>query len=300
VDANLRSSGGKKTVLIRASGITDVGLKREGNEDCFSTNDTLGLYVVADGMGGHLAGEVASKIAVELINKSFRQWVESETSEQDVFGVLDKTLSKEGNYILSSIRLANRVVYEMAEMHEEYHGMGTTIAVLAVFQGRVIAANVGDSRIYMLRNGHLERLSKDHTIVSEQLEMGIMDPKDAASSPLKHVLTRNLGSEVSVTAEVFEFEPANGDRFLLCTDGLTDLVSDEEILQMIQAEESPEIFCRNCVEEALKRGGHDNTTVVSVFLSGIDPPDHGPLKKLGIFLADSFTGIHNTCRKLKP
>jgi len=287
-------------LLIRASGITDVGLKREGNEDCFSTDDTLGLYVVADGMGGHLAGEVASKVAVELINKSFRHWMESGLEEEEVFGIPDQTLTKRGNYILGSIRLANRVVHEMAEMHDEYHGMGTTIAVLAVFQGQIIAANVGDSRIYMLRNGHLERLSKDHTIVSEQVEMGIMDPKDAETSPLKHVLTKNLGSAEFVTAEVFEFEPADGDRFLLCTDGLTDLVNDEEILQMIQAEESPEVFCRNCVDEALKRGGHDNTTVVSVFLSGITPPKQGPLKRLGIFFADSITGVHKTFRKLKP
>ncbi|HDZ24052.1 MAG TPA: serine/threonine-protein phosphatase [Desulfobacteraceae bacterium] len=287
-------------MLIRASGITDVGLKREGNEDCFSTDDTLGLYVVADGMGGHLAGEVASKVAVELINKSFRHWMESGLEEEEVFGIPDQTLTKRGNYILGSIRLANRVVHEMAEMHDEYHGMGTTIAVLAVFQGQIIAANVGDSRIYMLRNGHLERLSKDHTIVSEQVEMGIMDPKDAETSPLKHVLTKNLGSAEFVTAEVFEFEPADGDRFLLCTDGLTDLVNDEEILQMIQAEESPEVFCRNCVDEALKRGGHDNTTVVSVFLSGITPPKQGPLKRLGIFFADSITGVHKTFRKLKP
>lgn len=287
-------------MLIKASGITDVGLKREGNEDNFSTDDSLGLYVVADGMGGHLAGEVASKVAVELIHRAFSHWMESGADEQDVFGMPDQTLTKKGNYLLSSIRLANRVIHEMAQMHDEHHGMGTTIAVLAVFQGQVIAANVGDSRIYMLRNGHLERLSKDHTIVSEQIEMGIMDPKDAETSPLKHVLTKNLGSAEFVTAEMFEFEPADGDRFLLCTDGLTDLVNDEEILQMIQAEENPEVLCRNCVDEALKRGGHDNTTVISVFLSGINPPKYGPLKRLGIFFADTITGVHKTCRKLKP
>ena len=287
-------------MLIKASGITDVGLKREGNEDYFSTDDTLGLYVVADGMGGHLAGEVASKVAVELINKSFSHWIDTAAPVEDIFGMPDQTLTRKGNYILSSIRLANKVIHEMAQMHDEYHGMGTTVAVLAVFQGRIIAANIGDSRIYMLRNGHLERLSKDHTIVSEQVEMGIMDPKDAETSPLKHVLTRNLGSAESVTAEIFEFEPADGDRFLLCTDGLTDLLNDEEILQMIQAEESPEVLCRNCVDEALKRGGHDNTTVISVFLSGINAPRYGPLRRLGILFADTITGAHKTYRKLKP
>ncbi|MFZ0447713.1 MAG: PP2C family serine/threonine-protein phosphatase [Desulfatiglandaceae bacterium] len=287
-------------MLIRASGITDVGLKREANEDCFTTDDTLGLYVVADGMGGHLAGEVASSVAVELIKKSFAKWTESDASEEAVFGLPDQALSRRGNYVLGSIRLANRVIHEMALHYDKYHGMGTTVAILAVFQGLVISANVGDSRIYMLRNGHLERLSKDHTIVAEQVEMGIMDPKDAETSPLKHVLTKNLGSSETVNAEIFEFEPASGDRFLLCSDGLTDLMADEEILQMIQEEDSPDILCRNFVDEALKRGGHDNTTVISILLSGIEASSYGPLKRLGIFLADSLTGVHKISRKLKP
>lgn len=287
-------------MLIRASGITDVGLKREANEDCFSADDALGLYVVADGMGGHLAGEVASKVAVKLINKCFSRWMESDAPEENIFGVPDETLSRKGNYVLGSIRLANRAIHEMSLSHDKYQGMGTTVAVLAVFRGRIIAANVGDSRIYMLRNGHLERLSKDHTVVAEQIEMGIMDPKDAETSPLKHVLTKNLGSSESVNAELFEFEPTDGDRFLLCTDGLTDLVEDEEILQMIQQEESPAILCRNCVDEALKRGGHDNTTVVSVFLSGISAPHQGPVQKIGIFLANGLTGIHKTFRRFRP
>lgn len=287
-------------MLIRASGITDVGFKREANEDCFSADDALGLFVVADGMGGHLAGEVASKVAVELINKCFRRWVESDTPEEGIFGVPDQTLSRKGNYVLGSIRLANRAIHEMSLSHDQYQGMGTTVAVLAIFHARIIAANVGDSRIYMLRNGNLERLSKDHTVVAEQVEMGIMDPKDAETSPLKHVLTKNLGSSETVDAELFEFEPTDGDRFLLCTDGLTDLVEDEEILRMIQREDHPDVLCRNCVDEALKRGGHDNTTVVSVFLSGISPPAQGLIGKIGIFLADSFTGIHKGIRGFKP
>ena len=164
---------------VKASGLSDTGLVREANEDSFSMEDSLGLYVVADGMGGHLAGDVASAMAVELINKSFRRWRKEETPEDELFGYPDESLSRQGNYVASSIRLANRVIYEMAGEYEQYHGMGTTVVLLLVTPGRVIAANIGDSRIYMVRAERLERLSRDHTVVAEQIEMGVMKPEEA-------------------------------------------------------------------------------------------------------------------------
>ena len=282
---------------VRASGISDVGLKREGNEDSFSTKDSLGLYIVADGMGGHLAGEVASRVAVEMINKSFGRWVEEETSEDQIFGNPDRSLTKRGNYISGSIQLANRVVYEMAVEQEQYHGMGTTAVVLAVTPTLIIAANVGDSRIYMLRDGNIERLSKDHSIVAEQVEMGMMTEEEAESSPLRHVLTRNLGSSENVEPDIFEIEPSNNDRFILCSDGLTDLVSDKEIGEMIQNEEDPEKLCQKFIEMALKRGGHDNTTVVSVFLTDMERPSPGPIKKIGLILADLLINTQKIFKK---
>ncbi len=285
---------------IKASGISDVGLKREGNEDSFSTEDTLGLHIVADGMGGHLAGEVASQVAVEMINKCFRKWVESETSEDELFGPPDSSLSIRGNYILSSIRLANRVVHEMAVEYDQYHGMGTTVVTLLVTPGLIIAANVGDSRIYMVRDGHIERLSKDHTLVTEQIEMGMLTEEEAATSPLKHVLTRNLGSAENVDPDVFELEPSNRDRFILCSDGLTDLVTDEVILKMTQDEDDPESLCRRLVDRVLKRGAHDNTTVVSVFITDEGNPGEGPLRKIGFFFADLIIGMQKIIRKFKP
>jgi protein phosphatase len=285
---------------VRASGISDVGLKREGNEDSFSTKDSLGLYIVADGMGGHLAGEVASRVAVEMINKSFGRWIEEETSEDQLFGNPDRSLTKRGNYILGSIRLANRVVYEMAVEQEPYHGMGTTAVVLVVTPTLIIAANVGDSRIYMLRDGNIERLSKDHSIVAEQVEMGMMTEEEAETSPLRHVLTRNLGSAENVEPDIFEIEPSNNDRFILCSDGLTDLVSDKEIREMIQNEENPEKLCRKFIEMALKRGGHDNTTVVSVFLTDMEKPGPGPIKKIGLILADLLINTQKILKKFIP
>lgn len=287
-------------MLLESSGITDVGLKRERNEDFFSTEDSLGLYIVADGMGGHQAGEVASRVAVELIKKSYQRWIEQEAQEDELFGYPDSSVTLQGNYILSSVRLANRVVYEMALEHEQFHGMGTTVAILLVKPSLIIAANVGDSRIYMVRDGHIERLSKDHTIVAEQVEMGVMSEDEASSAPLKHILTRNLGSSEDVNAEIFEIEPSSKDRFILCSDGLTDLVSDREILEMTQDEDDPENLCRKFVGKALKRGAHDNTTVVSVFLANMKNPGGGALRRVGISLSDGLANIQKIIKKVKP
>ena len=280
--------------------MTDVGLKRKGNEDYFSTEDSLGLYVIADGMGGHLAGEVASRIAVELINKSFRRWVEEEAPEDELFGPADNSLTLEGNYIFSSIRLANRVLHEMAMEYTQYHGMGTTVALLFVTPLLIIAANVGDSRIYLVRDGIIERLSKDHTIVNEQVDMGLMTEEDAQNSPLKHILTKNLGSSENVEADVFEIVPAHNDRFMLCSDGLTDLLSDEEILEMTQNESDPGQLCRQFVEQVLERGAHDNTTVISVFITDLERQSEGTIKKIESFLADCLINIQKMIKKLIP
>ncbi|MFO7784380.1 MAG: PP2C family protein-serine/threonine phosphatase [Thermodesulfobacteriota bacterium] len=285
---------------IRASGLTDVGLKRDGNEDAFSTDDANGLYIVADGMGGHLAGEVASRIAVEMINNGFQRWARNDTPIEELYGMPDSSLTLTGNYLSSSIRLANRVVYEMAAEYEQYHGMGTTVACIHVSPTLVVAANAGDSRIYMVRDGELERLSKDHTILSEQLDMGMMTIEEAETSPLKHVLTRNLGSSEDVDVDVYEIEPSNNDRFVLCSDGLTDLVSDQEILYMTMHATDPEMLCRDFVETALRRGGHDNTTVLAVFVTGIAKPKELPFKKTGLLFADMIIGMQKMIKKIKP
>jgi protein phosphatase len=219
----------------------------------------------------------------------------NETPEDELFGHPDRSLSRAGNYILSSIRLANRIIYEMAVEYEQYHGMGTTVSIVLVTPGLVIAANVGDSRIYMVRDGHLEKLSKDHTIVSEQVEMGVMSAEEAAVSPLKHILTRNLGSSETVDAEVFEIEPSNKDRLILCSDGLTDLVSDEEILAVTNKAEDPENLCRKFVQLVRSRGAHDNTTVVTVFLDDAGKRQGGPIRKVGML----FSGLAISLQKFR-
>ncbi len=265
--------------LAKSAGLTDVGLKRDGNEDSFSIDESLNLYIVADGMGGHLAGEIASRTAVDLINKCYRKWKGTETPEEEIFGSPDVSISRDANYILGGIQLANKVIHEMATHHKEYKGMGTTIAVLAVMPGLIISANAGDSPIYMIRNGRIEKISKDHNFVAEQVEMGLMTEEEAAESPMRHVLTKNLGSYEDLVPDIFEIESEQNDRFVLCSDGLTDLVTDDEILQMVEEERELEVLCRNFIDIALKRGGHDNTTVITVSLSGTGKKKPGLLKK---------------------
>jgi serine/threonine protein phosphatase PrpC len=266
-------------VKLRASGISDTGLQRESNEDYFAMDNALGLYIVADGMGGHSAGEVASKVAVQIIQRNITNWTNKEIREDELFDFPDDTLGRMGNYILSSIKLANRVIYEMSREYNEYKGMGTTIGVLAIMPSAVISANVGDSRIYLFRGKAMEPLSKEHNMVAEQLEMGLISKEEAKNSPLRHVLTRNLGSLETVNADVFEIEPRNNDRFLLCTDGLTDLVSDEEILEMVNQGDDLEHICHQLIDEANDRGGHDNTTVSLVVIENLEDERPGTLRR---------------------
>jgi serine/threonine protein phosphatase PrpC len=266
-------------VILKASGISDKGRQRDGNEDYFAMDNALGLYIIADGMGGHSAGEVASKVAVEIIQRNITNWTKRDVQEDELFDFPDNTLSPMGNYILSSIKLANRVVYEMSNEYDEYKGMGTTIGVLAIMPSAVISANVGDSRIYLFRDGSMEPLSKEHNMVAEQLEMGLISKEEAKNSPLRHVLTRNLGSLETVNADVFEIDPRDKDRFLLCTDGLTDLVSDEEILAIVNQDDDLEHICQQLVDEANERGGHDNTTVSLVYIEQLKDEGLGLLRK---------------------
>lgn len=251
---------------ITAAALSDTGLTRGGNEDYFSIDNSTNLYIVADGMGGHLAGEVASRVAVETIKKNVNHWVTNDSPEDELFDFPDRSLSKRANYILSSIKLANRLIHEMAKEFAEYKGMGTTVGVLGILPSIAIAANVGDSRIYLIRGDTIEVLSKDHSMVTEQIELGLISKEEAEHSPLRHVLTRNLGSLDIVEVDVFEIEPMNNDRFLLCTDGLTDLVSDEEILTVVKNGDDPKPLCQQLVSEANKRGGHDNITVSLIFV----------------------------------
>ncbi len=170
---------------IVAAGLSDVGLKRESNEDSLAMDNSTGLYMVADGMGGHLAGEVASRVAVQIIQKNVNNWINKKSPVSEIFDFPDMTLSERGNYLSSSIKLANRVIYEMAQEYTEYKGMGTTIVILSIMSSTIIAANVGDSRLYLIRGNSMEPLSKEHNMVAEQLEMGLISEEEAKNFSVK-------------------------------------------------------------------------------------------------------------------
>jgi serine/threonine protein phosphatase PrpC len=269
---------------IVAAGLSDIGLQRDINEDSFVINNSAGLYIVADGMGGHSAGEVASKIAVQIIQKNVTYWINNSIPVTEIFDFPDMTLSARGNYLSSSIKLANRIIHEISQEYPKYAGMGTTIVILAIMPSTIIAANVGDSKLYLIRGNSIEPLSKEHSIVAEKLEMGLITEEEAKISPLRHVLTRNLGSSDTVDVDVFEIEHIYNDRFLLCTDGLTDLVSDNEILTIMKNGNNPEYICQKLISEANRRGGHDNITATVVWIHKESDEKRGIIRRLHTFL----------------
>jgi protein phosphatase len=246
---------------ISYQAVTDTGRKRKGNEDSLFVNAEQRLFVVADGMGGHAAGEVASKIAVDSIN----EFVCLTGSDQEItwpFG-LDDTISYDGNRLKTSIRYANRKVLDATKEKTEYEGMATTVAAVLVDGDTANLAHVGDSRVYMVRDGSMTLLTSDHSWVNEQIQSGIISAEQARSHPLRNVVTRALGGkpDLAVDIQVQKMEP--GDILLLCSDGLTTMIPDEDILEIVDgAGGDIEKAAKGLVAEANARGGEDNITVL--------------------------------------
>ncbi len=245
---------------IHAAGKSDIGLKRKINEDSILVSPELGLYVVADGVGGHRAGEVASQMAVNTLES---YWKEIKAGKAPSFlHPVDESLPDRARHLLNSIHLANLAVFE-AQKENQYRGMGTTIAVLLEDKDKLWAANVGDSRIYHYNNERLMQMSKDHSLAEEKklLEMfpGI-DPNDTFA---KNALTRALGLRDTVEAYLNPIIPNVGDQLLICSDGLTNYVN-EEAIQLILSDPGMELERKVnvLVDEANKGGGGDNISVV--------------------------------------
>ncbi|HDM76005.1 MAG TPA: Stp1/IreP family PP2C-type Ser/Thr phosphatase [Deltaproteobacteria bacterium] len=255
----------------KAEGITDTGRTRLNNEDAFLIDNETGLFLVSDGMGGHKAGEVASQLAIEVIQKFFSQnhAQNKELPENNRTGDKDQEeLSPPASRLVEGIQLANKVIFRVGEEDIKYRGMGCTIvALLLVDPDRAIIANVGDSRIYLVRNATLNQLNEDHTLLNEYLKS---DPdflnrkEEYAMNHLDHILVRALGIEPYIDVDVKEMKVQKGDMFLLCSDGLTDMLSDEEIFQTVQAEKKLDKLCDKLVALANEKGGVDNITAVLV------------------------------------
>jgi protein phosphatase len=249
-------------VQYLAAALTDVGRKRSGNEDSFCVAPDLGLFVVADGMGGHAAGEVASRLAVTTIQEAMTRYHDGTAVE--LVGPPASGLSAAANQLLSSIRLANEAIFDAATSRSDYEGMGTTVVAALGRGDTVTLAHVGDSRIYRVREGAIEQLSRDHSLVQEQVDDGVLTAEEAHTSHLRHLITRALGIKGAVDVDLAELPAHAGDVLLLCSDGLSDLVEDEEMLAAVREHGDPEKACQTLVDRANYRGGDDNITVLII------------------------------------
>ena len=231
-----------------AYGLSDVGRRRESNEDAFLVDARTHLYVIADGMGGYAAGEVASRIAVDSLKES-------------LIGPFQGTAAVR---LQDAVHAANARICD-SQAQADQRQMGTTLVAMVVEDERAVIGHVGDSRAYLLRDGELRRLTSDHSWVNEQVKLGLLSDEAAQRHPMRNIVTRALGSRTEATAEVREEGMRPGDVFLLCSDGLNTMVPDTEIEAILRrAGKSPEHACRELVSRANERGGEDNTTVVVV------------------------------------
>ncbi|PYQ20470.1 MAG: Stp1/IreP family PP2C-type Ser/Thr phosphatase [Acidobacteria bacterium] len=255
------AGGDRPLVKIAYQAISDVGRKRKGNEDSLFLNPEQKLFVVADGMGGHAAGEVASKVAVDAIN----EFVCLTSGDEEItwpFG-LDESISYDGNRLKTAIRHANRKVLEATREKTEYEGMATTVAAVLVDGDVANLGHVGDSRIYLFSDGVFTQLTSDHSWVNEQIQSGVISPDQARSHPLRNVVTRALGGKADLAVDMQTRRMKAGDLLLLCSDGLTAMVPDEDIARILgEAKGDVEKAAKDLVAEANANGEEDNITVV--------------------------------------
>jgi protein phosphatase len=241
---------------------SDPGLRRTSNEDSFSNRPDVGLFVVADGMGGHVAGEVASRVAVEAISLFIEETAGADKNRTWPFP-FEPTLSLEANRLKAAFRLANRrIAAAIADSHD-LRGMATTASAILLGRTHACVAHVGDSRVYAFREGELQQITHDHSWVEEQVRAGTMTPSAARQHPWRNVVTRALSGGEDPEVDVVEVLPRGGERYLLCSDGLFSVVPDHAIAQVLgDAKLSLEQVCERLIEAANAAGGPDNITTL--------------------------------------
>ena len=245
----------------RSVALTDVGMKREHNEDSFLVNEDLGLYVVCDGMGGHAGGETASRLAVQTVE---RELLSARLRTDNPFAT-EATLAETplAGALREAVEGSCAAVFRTSKMNPELHGMGTTCICLLFKGDHAMVGHVGDSRAYLVREGEVLQLSEDHSLVNEQVRAGLLTPEEARVSRLKNIITRSVGFEEDVLVDVLGVETRPGDRFLLCSDGLSNLIANEEIGEML-AKNALEQVPPMLIQLANERGGDDNITAVAI------------------------------------
>lgn len=239
---------------IEREALSDVGRARERNEDSFYAGEHV--FAVADGLGGHNAGDVASRLAVEPI-AAFDRAVDGTPVDR-----MAEALSR-------AVNAANRAVHQRAQDDAKVRGMGTTLTAIAILDGSAHLAHVGDSRCYLVRGGEMSQLSSDHTLVARMVAEGKLTPEQAETHPQRSILTRALGAEPDVDVDTLEIQLTPGDRLILCSDGLSSVVSEEQILATLQDSKDLKEACKRLIDAANQLGGPDNITVVLVEVTGV-------------------------------
>ena len=242
--------------MVEVFGLSDVGCIRELNEDCycicgFGDNSERGFCILADGMGGHNAGEVASQNAVKLIAAEMNRLLES--GEQELPGQLSRAVSA-----------ANTGVYTMASENPIHRGMGTTVVTAFIDDGTAYVANVGDSRAYAVRDDEIVQITTDHSVVSELVMRGTITKEEARLHPQKNIITRAVGTDKSVRTDIFEYNYSPGDVMIICSDGLSTMLDDNRILEIIKSKKTSEDTVNSLIAAAKDEGGLDNITVICI------------------------------------
>jgi protein phosphatase len=245
---------------VRFSGDTNVGMKRDHNEDSFFLPVNERLAIVADGMGGHASGEVASRMAVDAIVGYFRE-TESEQQITWPFKV-DRGHNQDVNRMTTAIKLANLRIFEEAERKPECHGMGTTVVAALFLDDVLVIGHVGDSRLYRVREGAIDQITEDHSLLNDYVRMKRLSESEIAAFPHKNVIVRALGMKASIEVDIFIEQPRLGDLYVLCSDGLSGMISDTEIGGLAVEEGDLDKLCERLIATANENGGVDNITVV--------------------------------------
>ena len=243
-------------MLITCAGDTHVGVVRSGNEDNFMVDLKSGVFIVADGMGGHAAGEVASEMAVEIIAKELGP----------LRGLSDAAAFER---VRHSIRAANQAIFERTIAEADKRGMGTTTTVLVLGAQRYLIGQVGDSRAYLFRKGEFLQVTKDHSYVQEQVDAGLLTADQARTHPYSNVITRCVGANEDVVPDVYFGSLEQGDVLLIASDGLTGMLEDDQLAKIIETDSTPELVVSRMIAEANRHGGLDNITAIVVRIDDV-------------------------------
>jgi PPM family protein phosphatase len=249
---------------VRFAGDSNVGMKRAHNEDSFYLPESERLAIVADGMGGHASGEVASRMAVDTIAGFFKATQEEQQLTWPF--KMDKGHRYDVNRMVTAIKLANLKIHEQAQKDPRCHGMGTTVVSALFLDDALVVGHVGDSRLYRKRDNMFEQITEDHSLLNDYIKMKHLSPEEIAAFPHKNVIVRALGMKDTVQVDVHVDAPRMGDVYLICSDGLSGMIKDEDMAEIAMSDRDLDVVCERLITTANKNGGLDNITVVAVRL----------------------------------